>query len=242
MKGTVERQELAGDPGQIRGDDGKLYHFMAAQVRNGAVLTAGDRVDFIGLGEDARDIHLDARTVPPPAEVDIGQVKPVYPAQGVPPAYAPKPPARDAGSLWTYFMEGLTKKYAQFTGRARRSEYWGYTLFWWIATIGILILDSILLGLTSAMVGPGEAFWYFYLTIIWQLGTLIPNIAIVVRRLHDLNLSGWMYLLKLGDGIIPWAGSIAILICMLIDGKPEKNVHGTSPKYGQGDDVISVFS
>ena len=69
MKGTVTRPVMAGDAGEIRGDDGKTYVFTLAQVRHNAVPQPGERVDFIGLGEDARDIHVEEKpdAVPPAA-------------------------------------------------------------------------------------------------------------------------------------------------------------------------------
>ncbi|MEZ5952734.1 MAG: DUF805 domain-containing protein [Hyphomonas sp.] len=248
MKGIVVRAVLAGDAGEIRGTDGKIYLFGLNQVRHGAVPVVGQQVDFIGLGDEARDIHVDA--VPPeappmPAPAGI-PVRPVSPQTIRPPlqpsaAYGAASAVEvPAGSLWTYFLEGLTTKYVRFTGRARRAEYWGYTMFWWIGTVLAAVLDVIILGITTP--SGGEPFWLFFLSVLWHLGTVLPNIAIVVRRLHDLNMSGWVYLAKLGDFFIPFLGTGIIFIFTLMDSKPEANEHGPSPKYDQPEDSAAVFS
>lgn len=243
MKGIVERVELPGDPGLIRGEDGKTYRYSQSQVRSDEILTAGSRVDFISLGDEARDIYPVAGGAAGAGTAGPGP-QPYSTAAGAAPAYRATvlPPANPRGNLWTYFTDGLTKKYAQFNGRARRAEYWGYTLFWWLITIGLLFLDSILLGLTAVLSANETPWWFFYLSILWQLGTLIPNIAIVVRRLHDQNMSGWLYLIKLADGFFFYIGTIVIFVLTLMDSKPEPNVHGPSPKYDQERDVASVFS
>ena len=57
MKGIVERPAMPGDPGEIRGEDGKVYRYQQSQVRADDIFRAGQRVDFISLGEEARDIY-----------------------------------------------------------------------------------------------------------------------------------------------------------------------------------------
>lgn len=240
MKGIVERVELPGDPGRIRGEDGRLYTYRQSQVRTDDPVRTGQRVDFISLGDEARDIYaVDMPAVPAPAPA--APLQPAPYSQAVD-AHRAKPLANPPEGLWTYFIDSLTKKYARFTGRARRTEYWAYTLFWWMITVGLLVLDGVLMVLTSPSWSAGGVWWFFYLSILWQLGTLVPNIAIVVRRLHDLNMSGWLYLIKAADFVFPYVGTIIVFIFMLMDSKPEPNAHGPSPKYDQGQDVASVFS
>lgn len=111
------------------------------------------------------------------------------------------------------------KKYATFTGRASRSEYWWWALISgvvaivlnFIASAGATVNDS------GAMVpGPGAVIGYILLGI-WGLATIIPSLALVVRRLHDVNFSGWMILI----GLVPFLGGLALLIFMLLPPKPE---------------------
>lgn len=112
------------------------------------------------------------------------------------------------------------KNYVNFKGRARRSEYWYAVLFLAIAVIGLTIIDSVLFTdiVIDAGVGP--------LTSIFYLAIILPGIALVVRRLHDVSKSGWWYLL----GLIPFVGGIVLLIFALQDSTPGPNQYGPSPK------------
>ncbi|MDQ0616768.1 DUF805 domain-containing protein [Arthrobacter globiformis] len=105
------------------------------------------------------------------------------------------------------------KKYATFSGRASRSEYW-----WWelVNTI-VTILFYLVLGLTDAN-GTGEASaGPLILLGLWLMATIVPEMALTVRRLHDANLSGWIALL----GLIPLVGGIIVLVFVLMGPKPE---------------------
>jgi uncharacterized membrane protein YhaH (DUF805 family) len=88
----------------------------------------------------------------------------------------------------------LMKRYADFAGRSIRSEYWYWVLFSLIASIILSIIDSIVFDRSSN--GPFE--------IIFSLATLVPSIAVGIRRLHDIDKSGWWVLISLTIvGIIP---------------------------------------
>jgi uncharacterized membrane protein YhaH (DUF805 family) len=91
------------------------------------------------------------------------------------------------------------QKYADFSGRAPRAEYWWFTLALIIAYIVISIVESIL-GIDKT-VGP-----YGYLSVLLLLGTIVPSIAVSVRRLHDTNRSGWWVLLPM----VPYGIGIAL--------------------------------
>jgi uncharacterized membrane protein YhaH (DUF805 family) len=101
-------------------------------------------------------------------------------------------------------------KYARFSGRASRSEFW-----WWVLgnVVVLVVLYGLILLLGLATSSNGNDFGWaavppLVLLIIWILGTIVPNIAITVRRLHDAGFSGWMYLLQL----IPYLGGLVVLI------------------------------
>ena len=101
------------------------------------------------------------------------------------------------------------KRYAQFSGRARRKEYWMYTLLIIIASVICLVLDNML-GLNKIFGGsPGTpaASQMGVLRLILTLGTFIPSLAVSVRRLHDTNRTGWWLLVFL----VPYALGIALL-------------------------------
>ncbi len=111
------------------------------------------------------------------------------------------------------------KQYADFSSRARRKEYWMYTLFNIIFIFAAMILDNIL-GTTIGVLPYGVVY------ILYVLATFIPSLAVVVRRLHDLNKSGWMILI----GLIPFIGGIWLFVLMCLEGTTGENQYGLDPK------------
>jgi len=126
-----------------------------------------------------------------------------------------------------YYLSVL-KNYAKFSGRARRKEYWMFALFNFLFLIVAAILDN-LLGLTFDM--PGVYYGYLYLA--YSLATMIPGLAVMVRRLHDVGKSGWMFLVAL----IPIAGAIWLLVLLCTDSKPGVNKWGPNPKSNPYDEI-----
>ena len=110
-------------------------------------------------------------------------------------------PAMGFGSTLGHFFQ----HYADFSGRARRSEYWYMVL--WNFIFGIIPIVNIL----------------------WALAVIIPFIALAVRRLHDIGKSGAWILINL----IPLVGPVLMLIWLLTDSEPQTNQWGKSPKYNQ---------
>lgn len=106
------------------------------------------------------------------------------------------------------------KRYADFTGRSRRKEFWTFygtqfAIYWFFVGFGN---DGTRPGVT--------------ITGLIALFLFLPNLALMVRRLHDRDLSGWVALLAL----IPWVGWIVLLILALFDGVPGRNRYGENPK------------
>lgn len=108
---------------------------------------------------------------------------------------------------------GCWKKYAEFSGRARRQEFWMFVLFNFLASIAVGIVDGIL-GTTGALGG------------LYSLAVLIPSLAVAARRLHDTDHSGWLQLIVL----IPLIGWIILLVFLCGDSKPGENRFGPNPK------------
>lgn len=107
----------------------------------------------------------------------------------------------------------VLKKYAVFSGRARRTEYWMFFLF--------NLIIAFVLGFVEGLAGgPGV------IGVLYSLAVLIPGIAVSVRRLHDTDRSGWWLLIAL----IPLIGAIVLLVFMVQDGKPGQNQYGANPK------------
>jgi len=116
-----------------------------------------------------------------------------------------------------WYLQAL-KQYAVFSGRAQRSEYWFFILFYTIGYILFVIIDSIL-GTYNTQDGVG------LLSGIFLLAHLLPSIGVSVRRLHDIGRSGWWYLLIL----LPIIGGIILIVFFIIDSK-EDNEYGPNPK------------
>jgi len=117
-----------------------------------------------------------------------------------------------------YYLEVL-KKYATFSGRARRSEYWYFVLFNFIFMLVAMGLDN-LLGTTVSVLPYG----YFYFAL--ALAVLIPGLAVFVRRMHDIGKSGWWYFIA----FIPLVGAIWLLILCCTEGVSGDNEYGADPK------------
>jgi uncharacterized membrane protein YhaH (DUF805 family) len=118
----------------------------------------------------------------------------------------------------------VIRNYAGFTGRARRSEYWYFTLFNIIFSIAAMTIDNVL-GTTFEF-GMGITLPYGIVWVAYTLTMLVPGLAVTVRRLHDVGKSGWMYLVVL----IPIAGAIWLLVLVLTDSTPGENKYGANPK------------
>lgn len=103
--------------------------------------------------------------------------------------------------------------YVSFSGRARRSEYWYWTLFVIVATVAANIIDGVLgsAPLVSLVVG---------------LGLLLPGLAVSFRRLHDTGRSAWWLLILL----VPLIGAIVLIVFYVQDSEPTENRFGPSPK------------
>jgi uncharacterized membrane protein YhaH (DUF805 family) len=126
------------------------------------------------------------------------------------------------GRRWMNWYLGVLKKYVDFSGRARRKEYWVFFLFNLIISCVLSAVD-VFIGTYSASAGIG------LLAGLYGLAVLLPGIGVTVRRLHDTGRSGWWILIAL----IPLVGWIVLLVFMLLDSQPETNAYGPNPKAGE---------
>ena len=123
------------------------------------------------------------------------------------------------------------KKYATFSGRAKRSEFWWFFLFIYVVGIILVVIDGLIgfqIGAQEVTIGgtatkfPGIG----VLGLIWSLATLLPGIGVMVRRVHDSGKSGWLvllgYVLMLACGI----GIILLLVLALLKSTPGDNKYG----------------
>ncbi|ALW88256.1 DUF805 domain-containing protein [Deinococcus actinosclerus] len=132
------------------------------------------------------------------------------------------------------YLNVIRNNYANFTGRARRREYWMFTL---INSVILILLQIPVQGAVIAMAAQNEAdtapsagltgvtLIFLILLVVYSLAVMVPSIAVTVRRLHDTGKSGWWYLLNL----IP-LGSLVILVFMVLDSEPGSNKWGPNPK------------
>lgn len=118
----------------------------------------------------------------------------------------------------SWFIEAL-RKYAVFRGRSRRKEYWYFALFVVVISIVLSIVDN-LIGAYDRSTGVG------LLSGIFSLAILIPSIAVSVRRLHDIDRTGWWVLISL----VPLIGFIVLIVFHVQDSTPRTNRYGPNPK------------
>ena len=150
----------------------------------------------------------------------------------------------------------IVEKYADFSGRAPRAEYWWYALAIVVAALVLSVIESMtgLKGMVFGIYGP--------LTALLWLATIVPGIAVGVRRLHDTNRSGWWLLLFVpymiitimmaraaasgnmgaigGFGLLSLVGlalSIVLIVFMVLPSNPGQNRYGPNP-YGDGANTV----
>jgi uncharacterized membrane protein YhaH (DUF805 family) len=145
------------------------------------------------------------------------------------------------------------KRYAEFSGRSRRMEYWSFALLTFIVYIVGLVIMMVggfpISALTdpaaaSAMQeGPGALFYVGAALVgIYALAIFIPSLAVTVRRLHDRNMSGWFLLGYVVAQLIPIINIIAaigMLVLMFLPGTPGPNKYGADPKDPASAEVFS---
>lgn len=119
-----------------------------------------------------------------------------------------------------WYLKVLTQ-YADFDGRARRTEFWMFTL--------VSAVISIVLSLVDGALGTNGA-GFGLLGGLYSLAVLIPSLAVSVRRLHDTDRSGWWVLI----GLVPLVGAIVLIVFFATDGSPVVNAHGPNPKQFAG--------
>ena len=122
-------------------------------------------------------------------------------------------------SGFEYFVKVL-KNYAVFDGRARRKEYWYYTLFSSLISIVLTFVDNAIApDATTGVIGA-----------IFSLGTIVPSIGVGVRRMHDVGKSGWYLLIPIYN-----------LILACTNGETGTNEYGTDPKGDPMEDEINAI-
>ena len=121
-------------------------------------------------------------------------------------------------------LKAFWSNYRNFKGRARRSEYWFIQLFLIVTNLGAAVIDLALMdGDVDRFIANGGG---GIVGLIWIIATIVPALAVLIRRLHDTNRSGWWALI----GFVPVIGTIVILVFTVSDSDQVENRYGSSPK------------
>lgn len=134
-------------------------------------------------------------------------------------ALEPLVEVEEPSNVLGYYISAF-RKFGEFSGRARRREYWFFQLFNWIAIFLLAFLVSFIEG-ESVNETVGSSLFGLYFLVV-----LVPSWTLTVRRLHDINMSGWWLLITL----LPFVGGVALTVFCLIDSTPGTNRYGPNPK------------
>ncbi len=135
------------------------------------------------------------------------------------------------------------RHYVDFSGRSTRTEFWlFFIIFYGVIAATFVVTDVVLGGTALQDSADSDEFSLIYIPVVlWILACFLPSIAVTVRRLHDSNKSGWMYLLTL----IPYIGFIFFIVFGFLPGTRGENDYGFDPRLGEGApdyDAPEIFS
>lgn len=206
------RNELASNP------NAESYYFASLVALNDE-----QKINFLTKAVDKDPFHLAATSalakLQPKANTttssDLGAETKTPTLQN---QALPKINAKQQSSIDLY--KQTLSHYANFSGRARRKEFWSFSLINTLLSILFLILDTAIFPRETRNIGIGPV------SILFSLALFIPSIAVAARRLHDTGRSGWYWWL----GVIPIIGTILLLVYFLEDSKSGTNLYGPNPK------------
>lgn len=204
MKGTLLYFNIEINEGAISGEDGKRYSFFGSEWKEQTPPVGGQQVDFVVNDlNQAVEIYLlhysqQRLTTPLGISQNSSQIQ-----------------VEQSYGFFDWAMKCL-KNYVNFSGRARRKEYWYFYLF--------QILIGLVLGITFGIMGISDKGMDVISTLL-SLAFLLPTLAVGVRRLHDVNRSGWWMLIA-----FTIIGLIPLFIWLVSETKPEANQWGEPAK------------
>lgn len=205
MRGEILSYDETAGSGLISGDDLARYAYDRADLGGDVAPAPGLRVDFVPDGGQARQIIL----------LQVQE-------RGLPAAaFQPGEPPLD---MWAYFVRCLRGKYFDGYGRARRLEYWSFVLFSTLTMIGAFLpflFAAAVLGAVSEDLFPLSLI-LLILPVLWTFYMVIPSACVAIRRLHDIGLTGWLYLVA----FIPYVGGFFMLVVACIPSQPYPNPYG----------------
>ncbi len=122
----------------------------------------------------------------------------------------------------------VLKQYIRFNGRAIRQEYWYFQIIHWLIIVSFGIVFSLMTDFLGIPESIAEKLIMPFFSIYF-FGTILPSLAVTIRRLHDTNRSGWWILLNLLN-FIPFLGSLILFVFLVQDSQPGRNRFGRNPK------------
>lgn len=213
MRGAVFHYDEDHDYGYINGVDGKRYIFSRADLAQHMTPARGLLVEFTPDDGTAHEI-VAAHSPSRPANGRLQQ-----------PAQTAETRIQRRMGLWAYFLRAVGDDYRNFAGRARRKEYWAFHL-WFTVIFAGLFGFGILLNLAISGFGDGPRTSVGYIpALLFVLVAILPSMALVVRRLHDIGLTGWLALLC----YTPALGAVAFLVIGLVPSRFGENRWGPVP-------------
>ncbi|ENW32011.1 DUF805 domain-containing protein [Acinetobacter lwoffii] len=202
MRGSILDFSIQHNTGFISGDDNQRYSFNGADWRSERPPSRGDRVDFIvNTAGEASEVYLTSGS-----SIYLGEK--ISSQLG---KYSNLDQAEENYSSIDWFVKCLTN-YANFSGRARRKEFWFFMLFCVILGIVTEVIDTVL-G-TKPLVNS-----------LLNLALLVPSLAVGARRLHDVGRSGWWQLLTLTV-----IGILVLIWWWATETKQQNNEYGAPAK------------
>lgn len=205
MKGKILDYSIQNSSWLISGENGERYEFYNSEWKSDKAPKINQKVDFEADDKIAKSIYLEPVNLEFDADSLKSKISNVTDSDIV----------KNSPLSW-YFT--VLKKYVDFDGRAQRSEYWFFMLFYTIGLIILSVIDAVI-GMYSVEAGIG------LLSGIFVLANILPSISVGVRRMHDIGKSGWWLLIN----IIPLIGPIVFIVFAATDSK-EDNQYGTNPK------------
>lgn len=211
MKGQILDFSIQNGGGLITAENGKRYSFKSEEWKEPNIPMRGMKVDF-DIDENGQAIGIykalaaSSASHIPSVLNNVTQVR------------------NDNGQLplFALFLDTLLRRYAKFSGRASKREFWGFALFELVLIIAIIFLYGILYAINRNLAQTFDLLF----TLVYIVGLFLPRLAVSIRRLHDTGRSGWWYLIIL----IPIIGPIWLIILWLQPSVNEENQWGTIPE------------
>jgi uncharacterized membrane protein YhaH (DUF805 family) len=221
MRGSAYHFDDDQDYGYVNGVDGKRYLFTRDDLSHGVVLARGTVVEFQPDDGAAHDI-VASTTLPLGVDrpTQSGRIAADQPALG----------------LWAYFRRALIADFINFNGRARRKEFWAFYLCSFVVLVALSGF-GVLLNLAISGFGNGPRTSIGLIpALLFVFAIYVPLVALFVRRLHDIGLSGWFALLC----FTPALNAIAFIVLGVIPSQLGENQWGQMPQVVRPSEFVSA--